>query len=247
MRRCPAVGMEFFEQQWASYRAIVDHDLMEHRALTRATAAAIDAWLDRRPWEHPGASPPTMVDLGCGDLALLAPWLRRLPLASYRGLDLTAEVLPRAQAALGPVPYPHSWQQGDLLTWASQREEECESVDILHSAFAIHHLSDADKALFLRGARQRLSPKGLFLWADVFRLDGESRGSYLERTSRRVHDEWQALTPCQQEQTLRHIRDMDQPAERQTIAQEAEAAGWRWQWLWQGRSGSEALALLQPD
>lgn len=88
-----------------------------------------------------------MVDLGCGDLALQAPLLRRLPLGSYTGLDLTPGVLPKAWAALGAVPYPTHWREGDLLSWASNGAEDGPAIDILHSSFAIHHLSDAEKAL----------------------------------------------------------------------------------------------------
>jgi trans-aconitate methyltransferase len=43
-----------------------------------------------------------MVDLGCDDLALLAPLLRHLPLASYTGLDMDPPVLQLARKALGP-------------------------------------------------------------------------------------------------------------------------------------------------
>ena len=66
--------------RWSSYRAIVEHDLMEHRAVASATAAAIDNWLAARPAD---AGAPHLVDLGCGDLALLAPLLQRLPLATW--------------------------------------------------------------------------------------------------------------------------------------------------------------------
>ncbi len=112
---CPASGMDFFDRQWSTYRRVVDHDLMEHQALSAATTAAIEGWLAQRPQ---GSSPPQMVDLGCGDLALLAPLLRRLPLGSYLGLDLSAPVLPRAAAQLQGVPYPCAWREQDLLSWA---------------------------------------------------------------------------------------------------------------------------------
>ncbi|NDF63523.1 MAG: SAM-dependent methyltransferase, partial [Synechococcaceae bacterium WBB_3_034] len=62
--------MDFFERQWTSYRAIVEHDLMEHRAVANATATAIQSWLDARPDAAPA---PDLLDLGCGDLALLGP------------------------------------------------------------------------------------------------------------------------------------------------------------------------------
>jgi trans-aconitate methyltransferase len=48
-----------------------------------------------------GAPPPAWLDLGCGDLALLAPLLPRLPLGHHTGLDLAEAVLPLAQRTLG--------------------------------------------------------------------------------------------------------------------------------------------------
>jgi trans-aconitate methyltransferase len=82
--------MDLFEKQWASYRAVVEHDLMEHQAVADATAAA-----------------PQLVDLGCGDLALLAPLLRRLPLGSYTGLDLTPAVATPGQSGPGHCALPN--------------------------------------------------------------------------------------------------------------------------------------------
>jgi len=241
--------MDFFERQWASYRAIVEHDLMEHRAVAEATSSAIQAWLNARPAAAP---PPHLLDLGCGDLALLAPLLQQLPLASYTGLDLTAAVLPLAQQGLGNVPYPSHWIEGDLLAWATQEagddgsEPSAHAVDILHSAFAIHHLTDQDKASFLQAARRRIAPGGLFLWIDVFRQPGESREAYVARYSRRITTLWPQLTAEQQEHVISHLSSHDIPADRQAIAAAAEAAGWQWHWGWQGAHQAEALAVLTP-
>jgi len=214
--------MDFFSQQWATYRAVVSHDLMEHRAVAQATANALEGWLAQRSASAP---PPEMVDLGCGDLALLAPVLRRLPLGSYTGLDLTAAVLPLAEKALSPMPYPCTWQEGNLLAWS---QSEGPPVAILHSAFAIHHLSDAEKTTFLRGARQRITADGLLLWADVFRKPGEG------------------LTAEQQSQVIDHLSSFDIPAERGAMETLAAAAGWHWRWAWQGQHQAEALAVLTP-
>lgn len=68
--------MDLFERQWASYRAIVDHNLMEHREVAAATVAVLEDWLQQRAEDAP---PPRMVDLGCGDLALLAPCCAACP------------------------------------------------------------------------------------------------------------------------------------------------------------------------
>jgi len=214
--------MDFFSQQWATYRAVVSHDLMEHRAVAQATANALEGWLAQRSASAP---PPEMVDLGCGDLALLAPVLRRLPLGSYTGLDLTAAVLPLAEKALSPMPYPCTWQEGNLLAWS---QSEGPPVAILHSAFAIHHLSDAEKTTFLRGARQRITADGLLLWADVFREPGEG------------------LTAEQQSQVIDHLSSFDIPAEQGAMETLAAAEGWHWRWAWQGQHQAEALAVLTP-
>lgn len=235
--------MEFFERQWASYRAIVEHDLMEHRGVAAATATALEEWLARRA---PQAPAPLLVDLGCGDLALLGPLLRRLPLGSYTGLDLAGVVLPLARQALGPVSYPCHWLEENLLTWAETPDPGAARVDILHSAFAIHHLDDAQKTTFLKGARRRLSPDGLFVWTDVFREAGEARQAYLERYVDRIRSGWSPLTAEQQDHVIGHLCSCDIPADRAAIAAAAEAAGWSWRWVWQGAHHAEATAVLTP-
>jgi len=245
-------AMDFFERQWSSYRAIVEHDLMEHRAVAGATARAIDGWLAARPAT---AAAPRMVDLGCGDLALLAPLLRRLPLAHYTGLDLAGVVLPLAQKALGAVPYPTYWLEGDLLAWAQgdldERDdggsgEQPRRTVILHSAFAIHHLDNDAKAAFLLAARRRISPGGLFIWLDVFREHGESRSAYIARYTSRIHNGWPQLSSEQQEHVINHLGSFDIPADREAIAAAAAEAGWQWQWAWQGAHQAEAMAVLTP-
>ncbi len=238
--------MDLFERQWSSYRAIVDHNLMEHREVAAATAAALEEWLMQRPEDAP---PPRMVDLGCGDLALLAPLLRRLPLASYTGLDLAPPVLQLARKALGPVSYPTQWLEGDLLAWAIGDQAvpaEAQSVDILHSAYAIHHLSDDQKATFLAAVRQRLSPGGLFVWGDVFREPGESQQAHAQRYIQRVETNWHPLTPDQRRHVSDHLSRFDIPADRAAIQSVAEATGWSWRWAWNGTHRSEAVAVLTP-
>lgn len=263
--------MDLFERQWSSYRAVVNHNLMEHREVAAATGAVLEDWLKQRPQDAP---PPRMVDLGCGDLALLAPLLRRLPLGSYTGLDLAPPVLPLARKALGAVPYPTHWLVGDLLGWATgdpavtaetlpQQAEPAsipgpqqdgaaacgagtESVEILHSAYAIHHLSDDQKATFLAAARQRLNPGGIFVWGDVFRQPGEHQESHAQRYIHRVETTWHPLTPDQRRHVIDHLSRFDIPADRAAIQSVAEAAGWRWRWAWNGRHRSEAVAVLTP-
>ncbi|MFY8148795.1 MAG: class I SAM-dependent methyltransferase [Prochlorococcaceae cyanobacterium] len=239
-------ALELFRQQWATYRTVVSHDLMEHAALSRATAAALQGWLASR---SPGAPAPQLVDLGCGDLALLAPLLRQLPLVRYTGLDLTASVLPLAAAQLGEVPYPTHWLCGDLLGWALGElpaDPNPGPVELIHTSFAVHHLGDADKRRWLEGCRRRIAPGGLLLWADVFRPPGEALEAYRQRYSTRIRQGWPQLSSLQQEQVIEHLSANDQPADGAAIAMAAAECGWRWRWAWRGQHQAEALAVLEP-
>ena len=239
--------MSLFEQQWQTYRTVLEHDAMEHRAAAAATAEALQAWLTGRAAHR---SPPSLVDLGCGDLARMADIFRTLPLGAYTGLDLAASVLPLAARAMGEAPFPCKWQQGDLLAWAERptplaEGSKPERVDVIHSAFAIHHLSDSQKIQCLRGARNRIEPDGLLLWVDVFQNADDSRETYLNRYIDRVRD-WPALNTLQTKAIIEHMQAFDWPAQRGTIETIAAQEGWSWRWAWSSSHGSEALAVLQP-
>ena len=57
-----------FEQQWQTYCTVLEHDAMEHRALP--VPQRVHCIHDgQRPGHKP---PPTLIDLGCGDLARMA-------------------------------------------------------------------------------------------------------------------------------------------------------------------------------
>ena len=232
--------MDLFEQQWATYRRLVEQNLMEHREISDATTSAIYHWLSERGRKAP---PVDMVDLGCGDLGQLAPLLRTLPLRQYLGLDLTKAVLTLAQDNLGSVPYHCLWEQGDLLHWACSGQNNC--VDLIHTSFALHHLDQTKKLRFLWGARERIRSNGLFIWVDVFLPDGESRQDYLDRYCNRVKG-WPDLSERQRDSIMEHIRTHDWPAERSWLKQQAKNHGWSLNWAWSGQHQAEAVALLQP-
>jgi cyclopropane fatty-acyl-phospholipid synthase-like methyltransferase len=232
--------MTLFEQQWQTYRTVLDHDSMEHNAVTEAAAVVFRSWCDQRP---DLATAADLVDLGCGDLAHLAPLFRSLPLRTYTGLDRAASVLHLAQRQMGKAGFPCHWICGDLLDWSQQEAEG--SVDLIHSAFAIHHLSDPEKVRFLEGARRRIADDGLMIWADVFQEEHESRVRYLERYVSRVR-QWPGLSGEQRDAVVAHMRQCDWPARRGWIESVAADCGWSLTWAWRGRHRAEALALLRP-
>ena len=235
--------MDFFENQWSTYRTIVQHDFMHHRALVGAVEQVLKHYFDGAPAGHR----PHFVDLGCGDADPLAAVLRELPLGSLLGLDQASSVLPLAAKALGEVPYPCDWIQAELLEWATGATPQTHPVDILYSSFAIHHLDGESQEAFLAGARRRISPSGIFLWADIFREPGESVDAFRLRYTQRMTDHWGgALQPQQLAHACFHVSHYDLPADRATIGTTARNQGWSLAWIWAGPDKAEALAVLTP-
>jgi SAM-dependent methyltransferase len=240
-RNAHGSSLELFETNWRAYRDVVDLDLMEHRALTVAIASLV------KPLLPPGAA---VADLGCGDLALLAPLLRSLPLGRFEAVDAAAAVLPLAAANLvaatrGPVPYPCRWTHQDLLAWA-EAEPEGGRFDLITCCFALHHLGDDDKQRALAALRRRADGGAALLIADVFRRDGETRTAYVERYRARVEASWQALSAEHRQRVMDHLSANDEPAGRSDFVERARRAGWHSRWIWQGSHEAEALLLLWP-
>jgi 2-polyprenyl-3-methyl-5-hydroxy-6-metoxy-1,4-benzoquinol methylase len=231
--------MEFFERQWRTYRDVVDHDWMEHRGITTAATDALRSWMAAHP-ERQGKA--RLLDLGCGDLALMGPVFGGLQLGSYVGVDLTEQVLPLARTALGRSPFEISFQHADISTFiATQRD-----IDLVHASLVLHHLDDDQKAAFLTGLREVVRPDGTFVWADVFRAPDESRDAYVARYAERIRRDWSAIDEADREAIVTHMSTFDFPADREAIVETAAKAGWDWQWLWQGHHQAEAVALLRP-
>jgi cyclopropane fatty-acyl-phospholipid synthase-like methyltransferase len=235
--------MDFFENQWCTYKTIVQHDFMHHQALVGAVEQVLKHYFDGAPSEHS----PHFVDLGCGDADPLVAVLRDLPLGSLLGLDMAATVLPLAAEALGEVAYPCHWIQGDLLDWATAVTPQTNPVDILYSSFAIHHLDGESQEVFLAGARQKINPSGIFLWADIFREPGESVDDFRLRYTQRMTNHWgSALQPQQLAHACFHVSHYDLPADRGAIGTTARKHGWALNWIWNGPDKAEALAVLTP-
>ena len=232
--------MDLFERQWQTYRHVVDNDWMEHRGITGASADALQSWVKNHP-ERRGLA--RLLDLGCGDLALMGPAFMSLPLGSYEGVDLTEGVLPLARSAIGAAPFDVQFHHADLTTFIATHDDD---VDLVHAALVLHHLSDEDKAVFLADLRRVVRPDGAFVWADVFREPNESRADFVSRYASRIRRDWRGVDDDAREAIVAHMSTFDFPADRDAIVTTAQQAGWNWRWLWQGYHQAEAVVLLTP-
>ncbi|MFO0892471.1 MAG: hypothetical protein U0790_25430 [Isosphaeraceae bacterium] len=72
-------------------------------------------------------------------------------------------------------------------------EQDHGTYDVVLSSFAIHHLSEAEKAIFFARAADRLGAGGMLLLVDTMREEGEDRAAYLEGYCGWVRSTWVAL------------------------------------------------------
>ena len=201
--------------------------------------AACQLWRQQHP-----ELPLELLDLGCGDLALLPEVYRQLPLDRFSGLDASPPVLPLARQALEPAPFPCEWICDDLSRWLL--DPTCPPLAIVVSCFALHHLDAAGKRGVLAALRQRLQPGGVVLLADTTRLDGDSHAEHMRRNLGRVKA-WAAVMGAEASQAIfDHVACSDRPAELQELMAQARACGWLPSLLWTDNDRLEALLRLEP-
>jgi tRNA (uracil-5-)-methyltransferase TRM9 len=118
----------------------------------------------------PDAPGERWLDLGCGSGALALEWLRRGRQSSYLGLDFSGPLLAEARQVVADWEEASGASQGKVAFAMADLGSPNWSTLLTGGfrgalAFAVlHHLpGKAQRALFLRQVRQRLTPGGLFV------------------------------------------------------------------------------------
>lgn len=154
-----------FFSNWATYRAVIEHDCMEHLEIY----AAVGEILQQR------RQPFTMLDLGCGDAAGVSPALSGTAISRYTGVDNAGPALQFARQTLGDPGFEVELLEQDL----SLALRDCRTYDVVIMAFALHHFGSEDKQRILADIHSALNPGGELLLIDVVRRSGQSREDYL--------------------------------------------------------------------
>jgi len=104
----------------------------------------------------------TVLDLGCGTGTLLEALQSRLPSARLLGIDPASDMIEVARQRLqGPLVQLQEGSAHDLSF-------ESESLDLVVSNFALHHLSHDDKRACAREIARVLCPGGRFVFGDQY-------------------------------------------------------------------------------
>jgi len=102
----PDAAASIFQQEWRLYRKMVDLDYLFHREAYRRLGEVL---FEEAPRSF------RFLDLACGDASAATEALEGADIASYCGIDLSAEALRIARAALAKLQCPVSLRQGDFV------------------------------------------------------------------------------------------------------------------------------------
>jgi ubiquinone/menaquinone biosynthesis C-methylase UbiE len=203
---------QVFEQR-SMYDAVVAGNYMHHAELVAALGA----------WAQEFGRPLRIVDLGCGDASLAAKSFAGARVERYVGIDLAESSIEQARLS--------------TAAWASRVELICgnlfdalhglaaESANVVLASYSLHHFSTADKVKLLREISRVLESRGVLLWIDAVRDEGQSRDEYIDRLAGEIARDWTLLSVEERQRAVEHVRSADYPEPDAWMMDETAAAG----------------------
>jgi SAM-dependent methyltransferase len=188
-----------FQNEWATYRKVVDHNYMFHREAYGCLRKVVLSEVG--PHYH-------FLDIACGDASATVEALSGTHIDHYYGIDLSIPALTLARESLKQLSCVFDLRHGDFVeaihSWA-------EPVDIVWIGQSLHHLQSAAKLNLMRQIRGIVRKDGLFLIWEPTSPDGEDRQGWLRRFEAQRLTSWAALTEAEWASMVTHIRSCDYP------------------------------------
>jgi ubiquinone/menaquinone biosynthesis C-methylase UbiE len=208
-----AAALAQFQQQWATYRKLVDSDCIFHRevgAILRTTLNNVF---------H---APFAFLDIACGDASMMKAALAGTRVRHYHGIDLSQPALELAAANLAQAPFAIDLDHRDFVEAMLSRKEH---ADAAWCGLSIHHLSTDDKLRLMKAIRGAIGRHGIFLCYEPTRRPGEDRPAFLERFKHTNKPLWNVLTPAEWDQIWSHVETCDFPETPATWCELGRKAG----------------------
>ncbi|HEY6995657.1 MAG TPA: class I SAM-dependent methyltransferase [Xanthobacteraceae bacterium] len=194
-----AAALAQFQQQWATYRKLVESDCLSHRAVGALLRGTVNDVF---------ALPFTFLDIACGDASMMKTALPGTNVRHYHGIDLSQAALELAAANLADAPFAVDLDHRDFVEAMLRRPEH---ADAAWCSLSIHHLATADKLNLMKAIRGATGSRGILLLYEPTRREGEDRAAWLDRFQRTNERLWSVLTPEEWEQIRHHVATCDFP------------------------------------
>ena len=193
--------VEVFMKSWSVYQEVIQHNYMFHREITQSVKNCLDASRTNELIR--------VLDLGCGDASMALPLLSVTHLHAYIGCDLSQPALDIAHKALVDKNIRHQCICDDMMKVAAEQADE--SIDLVLSSYALHHLNALQKQHIVRDISRILKPCGFFILIDIFRETEENRSAYMRNYMGYLRANWTNLSKSSQDLIVDHATEYDFP------------------------------------
>src|SRR5262249_36195505 len=136
-----AAALAQFQEQWATYRKLVESNCLSHREIGSILHATLNMQL---------RGPFTFLDIACGDASMMQSALGETQARHYHGIDLSQAALELAAANLAKAPFAVDLDHRDFVEAMLSRTEH---ADAAWCSLSIHHLSTDDKLHLMKAIR----------------------------------------------------------------------------------------------
>jgi SAM-dependent methyltransferase len=194
-----AAALAQFQEQWATYRKLVESDCLSHQQIGAILHATLNETFN---------SPFNFLDIACGDTSVMRNALAGTRIRHYHGIDLSQPALELAAANLAALPCAIDLDHRDFVEAMLRRPEP---ADAAWCSLSVHHLATDDKRQLMRAIRGAVGPRGIFLLYEPTCRDDEDRSDFLDRFRRINRSRWSVLTPSEWQQIWRHVETCDFP------------------------------------
>ncbi len=188
-----------FFKQWNVYQKVISMNYMMHREM-------FDFLLDTLKYRS--GQPVSILDVGCGDAAIIARALKGMQVEAYCGIDLSAAALACAADNLKDIKCEKKLIEADFGEAVNQIDR---TYSFIIAGFSLHHLKKHEKETFFESAASLLDDEGYIVIYDLIRNNNESRDDYINRLCETYQKEWLAMSGQEMEDIYDHIRQNDYP------------------------------------
>ncbi|MER8692102.1 class I SAM-dependent methyltransferase [Mesorhizobium opportunistum] len=200
-----------FQQQWRTYRKIVDNNYLFHREAYECLHRTLAGEMDK---------PFRFLDIACGDASSTVDALKGTMVAQYDGIDLSEPALQMAARNLAPLSCPFELHHADF---GAALRQWSEPVDVVSVGLSLHHFRAPEKLDLMREIRRVVGQDGVLVLYENTSPDGECRESWMARWDiQRPH--WTALSAVEWDAVTSHVHENDHPETASTWHELGRAA-----------------------
>jgi cyclopropane fatty-acyl-phospholipid synthase-like methyltransferase len=210
-----AAALAQFQQQWATYRKVVERDYLCHHEVGGILHATLNEVF---------TAPFTFLDIACGDASMMKAALSGTKVHHYHGIDLSEPALRLAAANLAGLPFAVDLDHRDFVDAMMRRPKH---ADAAWCSLSIHHLATDDKRRLMKAIRTATGARGLFLLYEPTCRADEDRDAFLKRFQRTNQSLWSVLTPPEWAQIWQHVSTCDFPETATVWCELGREAGFR--------------------